>query len=155
MQAFHSGVSCGRTAAEPLCSMTNSSWLGGSVGVILEASPFLRTWCGLVAIIRQNPVFSIDARITEGLPLSWYFWNVPLYFPWFSSLISNLGRRKEASSSSPYKLLVNQGSIFILLIGILLSNCRVKAVKFVSCLLPVRLAFFKLQGRQHIHKPQN
>lgn len=41
--------------------------------VILEASPLLRTSCGMVVIIRQNPVFPMDARITEGLLLSRHF----------------------------------------------------------------------------------
>lgn len=41
-------------------------------GVIVVASSFLRTSCDLV-IIRQKPVFPLDARITEGVPLSRYF----------------------------------------------------------------------------------
>lgn len=35
--------------------------------VIWEASPFLRTSCMVVVIVRQSPVFPVDARITEGL----------------------------------------------------------------------------------------
>lgn len=38
-------------------------------GVILEAFPLLRTLCGVVVIVRQNPVFPVDARIAEVLLL--------------------------------------------------------------------------------------
>lgn len=38
-------------------------------GVILETFPLLRTLCGVVVIVRQNPVFPVGARIAEVLLL--------------------------------------------------------------------------------------
>lgn len=120
-------------------------------GVVLEASPFLRASCGLMVIIRQSPVFPIDAKLQRDYLSADIF---RMYH--FIFLISNLGRREEASSSSPsMQVAGGTGQHFYIVIGILLSNCRVTAAKFVSCLLPVSLALFKLQGHQHMHKPHN
>lgn len=59
------------TAAAALHAQIQVDWVL-LFGVIVVASSFLRTSCDLV-IIRQKPVFPLDARITEGVPLSRYF----------------------------------------------------------------------------------
>lgn len=66
MQAYHGGVGCGRTVT--LRVQIQVDWVV-LFDVIWEASPFLRTSCGVVVIVRQNPVFPVDARIAKVLLL--------------------------------------------------------------------------------------
>lgn len=51
MQACHCGVGCGRTVT--LRAQIQVDWVV-LFGVILEASPFLRTSCGVLVMIRRT-----------------------------------------------------------------------------------------------------